>query len=159
MKSSDTDSQHSVLGQEFEEQLLEAIAPIEPPRNLRAHVLNRVFSVQKSSLEQAFTIRKKESWKELSPGIEYKVLLVDTAAQTKSFLLRAKAGVCMPAHDHHGYEECLVLEGSFKIGDLTLQAGDFHCATQTTHHAESSTDTGVLVYLKAAIDDYPEVQL
>jgi anti-sigma factor ChrR (cupin superfamily) len=64
----------------------------------------------------------------------------------------------MPAHGHHGYEECLVLQGDFYIGDLHLKTGDFHCATQGAEHGESRTDTGVVVFLKSSVHDYPEIQ-
>ena len=131
------------------ERLLEAIAPEAPPAALRAKVLARVQAA-------AFTtIDNQSGWKQLLPGVDYKMLAFDTAVGTKSFLLRAQAGVRLPAHSHSGYEECLVLQGEFSIGDLTLRAGDFQGADAGSQHPETYTATGVTVYLRASIGDYP----
>jgi len=158
MKTSDIDINETVIDPEIESEILEAISPVQPPAQLRAKVLDRIAATRRPDSD-LMTIRDKESWKEMAPGIEFKLLTVDQQAHTKSFLLRAQSGSCMPAHDHHGHEECLVLEGTFNIGELTLVAGDFHCAKNGTSHEHSSTDTGVVVFLKASIEDYPEVRL
>lgn len=137
-------------------ELLEAVAPIAPPAALRVRVLGRVKST--SALTEFLTVRAEEAgWKTLAPGIEVKLLVFDEAAGTKSFLLRAQPGVSMPGHDHSTYEECLVLQGQFRMGDLVLNAGDYHRAPAGRRHPEASTDTGVLVYLRAHINDYPGV--
>ena len=64
----------------------------------------------------------------------------------------------MPEHNHRAFEECLVLEGDFMLGDIKLSAGDFHCAAKSALHGETYTERGVTVYLRANIDDYPGVQ-
>jgi len=81
------------------------------------------------------TVQLAQGWRELIPGIEFKRLCVDEQAGTKSFLLRARAGMSLPEHTHQGYEECLVLEGEFSMGDLTLHAGDYHAAAAGTTHS------------------------
>lgn len=134
------------------DRLLEAIAPEAPPAALRAKVLARVQAAQSFT-----TIDHPSGWKSLIPGVDYKMLAFDSVAGTKSFLLRAQAGLRLPPHRHSRYEECVVLQGEFSIGDLTLRAGDFHGADAGTQHAEAYTATGVTVYLRASIDDYPGV--
>lgn len=140
---------------ELDQALLEAIAPVSPPPLLRAKVLERIR--QEASGQDFVTVRKDDGWRALIPGVEVKVLHVDSIAGTKSFLLRAQPGVTMPPHGHHGDEECQVLEGSFSFGDVTLHAGDYQLARKGAHHSIASTKTGVLVYLRASIHDYPGV--
>lgn len=138
-------------------EMLEAITPIPPPAHLRAKVLSRVREEQ--AKESFATLRNGIGWRVLIPGVEFKMLCVDKHAGTKSFLLRAEAGMRLPPHAHQGMEECLVLEGQFSMGDLTLQAGDFHLAHNGTSHDEAYTETGVVVYLRSSINDYPGIEL
>jgi putative transcriptional regulator len=134
--------------------LNEAIAPLAPPPGLRDKVLARV----RGAASELITVRGgKNGWKELAPGIAFKMLTYDVPSGIKSFLLRAAPGVRMPAHGHSGFEECLVLEGEFTLGDLTLRAGDFHAVTERVQHGEAATETGTLVYLRASIHDYPGI--
>lgn len=136
--------------------LLAAVAPIAPPAPLRDKVLARVREPQGAN--GLTTVHAGDAgWKAVAPGIEYKLLLVDPHGGTKSFLLRAAPGASLPAHGHSGVEECLVLEGEFSIGDLILRAGDFHRVAAHARHSEARTEQGVLVYLRAHIDDYPFV--
>lgn len=140
---------------ELDELLLESTVPVQPPASLRGKVLNRIR--QSGPHDQFITVRKEQNWRVLIPGVEVKVLYVDESAGTKSFLLRAQAGVALPPHGHHADEECQVLEGSFSFGDVTLHAGDYHLARKGGMHPASTTQTGVLVYLRASIHDYPGV--
>ena len=137
------------------DELLRQQKPVMPPAGLRAEVLARI----RDGLPPAdfLTLRVGDGWKRLMPAVETKLLTYDTRTQTKSFLLRAGAGVSMPAHGHHGYEECLVLEGEIVIGDLVLAAGDFHGAGAGSAHSSVSTRSGALVYLHTALADYPEI--
>lgn len=135
-------------------ELLDATAPLAPPTGLRERVLARVHADR----EKFITVRgDRIPWQSLATGVEFKLLLFDTAAQSKSFLLRAAAGTRLPSHGHRCFEECLVLEGEFSIGAIHLQAGDFHGVSQHALHEEAYTQTGVLVYLRAHIQDYPGI--
>jgi len=135
-------------------ELLQASAPLSPPSQLRERVMARIRAQEESFI----TVRGKAPWRTLSTGVEFKLLLFDTQTHSKSFLLRACAGTRLPGHSHRQFEECLVLEGEFTIGDIHLHAGDFHGASIEAAHAESYTEHGVLVYLRAHIEDYPGVQ-
>lgn len=126
-----------------------------PPPGLRAKVLERIRSQPPAS--EFLTLRQQHGWKSLAPGIEVKLLFLDKAAGLKSFLLRAAPGISMPEHHHEADEECLVLEGEFTIDGVTLRAGDYQLAAKGTRHGVSSTATGVVVYLRASIADYPGV--
>lgn len=137
-------------------ELLAGIAPVAPPATLRARVLERVRAT--ALIPDGAPIRSDQAWKTLMPGIEIKILMIDERARTKSFLLRAQPGASLPGHAHSGYEECLVLDGEFTMGDTTLRAGDFLLGVPDRPHPEAHTRTGALVYLRASLDDYPDVR-
>lgn len=143
------------VARQLDETLMNSVAPVSPPPLLRLKVLDRI---RQASPEQHFiTVPKEQGWRALLPGIEVKVLHVDMVAGTKSFLLRAQPGATIPSHGHHGDEECQVLEGSFSFGDVTLYAGDYQFARKGAQHPTAITKTGILVYLRASIHDYPGV--
>ncbi len=137
--------------------LARGLKPVAPPPALRTRILDCVRATT-AGTGTLMTVRGGESgWRTLIPGIDFKMLIYDEAGGTKSFLLRALAGMRMPPHAHNGPEECLVLEGAFSFGDLTLRAGDFHYAAPDGGHGESHTETGVTVYLRSSILDYPGI--
>lgn len=91
-------------------------------------------------------------WERITPKIERKVLWSSDAAI--SVLLRCAPGAEVGPHLHAMDEECMVLEGSIRIGDdLVLHAGDFHVGRRGSRHAATTTDTGALVYLRGARDE------
>jgi anti-sigma factor ChrR (cupin superfamily) len=63
-------------------------------------------------------------------------------------------GTKYPEHNHTGPEECYVLEGSIRVGDNVLKAGDFHHADPGSHHGELVSDDGALLLLVVAAEDY-----
>jgi len=136
-------------------EMLEAATPLTPPPRLRDRVLARV-----GANPQTFvTTRSNEvPWRSVAPGVEFKLLWFDTQVGSKSFLLRAAAGSRFPRHSHRGLEECLVLEGECVIGALRLRIGDFHSASMQAVHDEAYTENGFLMYLRAHIDDHPDIR-
>lgn len=88
----------------------------------------------------------------LDPGVFIKVLYVDEAQKMATSLLRMEPGSRIPMHPQNGTEQCLVLEGDLRAGDITLRAGDFHCALPDTHHGELTTVQGNLLLVFAPED-------
>lgn len=98
------------------------------------------------------TIRSGEGeWQEILDGIDKKVLFFDAAAGSESFLLRFAPGSRLPLHKHRSAEECIVLEGTFMIGDLKLEAGDFQAFEGDTIHPETYCPHGGLVYVRGEL--------
>jgi len=128
------------LTPELEAALALALTPVTPPASLRARVLARV---------------QASSWKQVGPDMRVRTLYYDEAARMVSFLLRAEPGASMPGHVHHALEECLVLEGEFVLGERTLCVGDFEVGEVGQEHPAATTRTGVTVYIRGAVEDYP----
>ena len=149
------DANDTTLPAAITDVMLEALAPVTPPAALRARVLARVAKTH--TVPDFITLRDSDGWRVLAPGLEYKLLAYSELTDNKSFLLRAAPGSEFPEHAHEGDEECIVLEGEFTMGDLTLHAGDFHFAARGSHHPNAYTRNGALVYLSASARDYPQV--
>ncbi len=143
------DNDEITIAADIEALLLEAIIPVAPPAGLRARILQH----PSATAAEPLTLRDDEGWQPLLPGIEVKQLLVDRQAGTRSILLRATPGTSLPPHTHHGYEECLVLQGEIQIGELSLRPGDYHCMPAGSIHPEVSARSAALVYLRSALED------
>lgn len=98
------------------------------------------------------TIRADEGvWEPSSPGVSRKLLHVDTDAGWQAFLVKVEPGACVPPHGHPILEECLVLDGSFAIGDEVVRQGDLHLAFPGRDHREIISASGALLYIRAAL--------
>lgn len=115
---------------------------------VRSRVLRSI--EEESAARRHTTVRAADaSWQTVGPGVQRKLLFQTDDAV--SCLFRFAPGTVVPAHQHPIDEECLVLEGSLRIGaDLVLLPGDFHVGRRDVPHADARTDTGALVYLRAA---------
>ena len=128
---------------------------MSPPREGDADLLARVRArvlraMGNESAAPHLTIRAGSGqWESLAPGLERKLLR--DADGVVSALLRLAPGVVVAGHAHPIDEECVVLEGTLRIGpDLLLHAGDFHLGRKGRAHADATTDTGAMVYLRSA---------
>ena len=63
-----------------------------------------------------------------------------------TILLRLDAGASIPTHVHPGAEECFVVSGDLRDGDLDLGAGDYMRHDGGTEHT-ISTENGCLLYV------------
>jgi quercetin dioxygenase-like cupin family protein len=129
-----------------------AHAPELAPQRLVNRVRSKVMrSIAEMSLEKHSTVRAHENtWQAFLDKVEFKLLNeVDGIA---SYLLRLQPGAVLPAHHHPVDEECVVLEGDLRIGEkLVLKAGDFHLARKDVPHAEITTASGALIFLRGAM--------
>lgn len=87
------------------------------------------------------------------PGVLVKRLHVDPAARRVTMLVRMAAGSSYPGHRHAAREECLVLEGSLRVGTCRLERGDYQVATRGSAHLEQATDEGCLLLISSSMDD------
>ena len=143
-----------VISNEIMAILLDAAPSVAPPHTLRAKVLGRIHSP--TSMKELITLRGDEgNWIQVRRGIEIKLLFQDENSKSRSLLMRVHAGATFPAHEHDGVEECLVLEGEFNMGDLTLRAGDYHIAPQGSTHSDLTSRTGALLFFRTCVTEYP----
>ncbi|WP_428421517.1 cupin domain-containing protein [Methylibium sp.] len=130
---------------------LTAAAAAEPvPGGVAARIKHRLLGRMAQGEARHVTVQAADgAWQAFQEGVQIKVL--HEADGVMSYLLRLRAGAVLPAHRHPTDEECVVLEGSLRIGNaLVLHAGGFHLARQDALHAAITTDTGATIYLRGA---------
>lgn len=77
-------------------------------------------------------------------GVSFKLLYTDRERGTFTTLVRMDAGATIRAHRHLGVEQCLVIEGDLRAGDVEMHAGDFNCSLPGSVHEEIATKGGAL---------------
>jgi anti-sigma factor ChrR (cupin superfamily) len=123
-----------------------------PPAGLFEKILNRIDDSE-SQLPGTLTLRGAVAdWITYSPGITYRVLHVDEKLKRQSLLVKMQPGAVYKSHGHDIDEECLVIEGDLRYGDLHLHAGDFHLATPAMVHPVGRTETGCLLHVVVGLD-------
>lgn len=111
---------------------------------VKARILRAINCGQQSRHD---TVRASElEWETVAPGIERK--LIHAAGAGYPSFWRLAPDTFVPTHFHDKDEECLVLEGSVRIDDLLLHAGDFHLAHKGTSHQTVTTTTGAVLYVR-----------
>lgn len=102
-----------------------------------------------------YLLRKDEGkWVETgAPGCQMRQLFVDEAADRITVLYRMEPGSTYPRHRHHGPEECLVLEGSIRAGDITLAKGDYQRVEAESVHLDTHSEEGALLLISSSMRD------
>lgn len=77
-------------------------------------------------------------------GVSFKLLYTDRERGTFTTLVRMEAGAHIRAHRHLGVEQCLVIEGDLRAGEVEMHAGDFNCSLPGSVHEEIATKGGAL---------------
>lgn len=141
----DDDCDHDITNTAAIAALFAALQPVAPPTQIEAALLARV----RPRNATLVTVRADQGeWRQVAPGVRLKVLSVDAAARTRSFLIEMQPGAAMPAHDHIINEECLVLSGEAVLGDVVVRAGDYHLAPSGIPHGVVHTAVGVLMFVR-----------
>lgn len=102
------------------------------------------------------TVRSNTSvWQSVSAdGMDMQILSHDKLTGQAVLLLRGAAGASFPAHHHTQPERCYMISGSVRIGDLRLEAGDYHYADAGSSHERLVAETPALALLVACAKDY-----
>ncbi len=99
------------------------------------------------------TLRSGEGdWTDAGGGTLMKLLGEDRGRGTQLYLVRMEAGAVFPEHDHAGAEELFMLRGDCTCQGQRLGAGDYHRASQGSHHQPTTTEDGceMVVVMHAA---------
>lgn len=145
---------HPQTGGALDEDILQALGADQAPDpdsagavdRVRVKLMQRIAA--DSTRHHVFIAPDQGRWHRLLPGIERKVL--QESGGVMSYLLRFAPGAVLPAHRHPVDEECIVIEGTLRIGERLLPAGSFHMVRAHVLDADSSSDAGALIYLRGA---------
>lgn len=86
-------------------------------------------------------------------GIEVRSLFVDPANNRMTALFRMAPGTTYIPHRHDGAEECYVVEGDLRVGDVVMHAGDYQHAAEGSIHGEQSTENGCVLLISSSMSD------
>jgi len=147
-----------MLAPDAEQALFEALKPAPMPAERAAMLKSRVLSRAKAApTPRLDTIHSADGeWKPFLPRIAIKVLRRE--AGTQSYLLRLDPGAVLLPHEHPDEEECMVLEGQVRIGDIVASQGDYHLAPKGVDHSAIVSDQGALLFLRGAIPAVSQVR-
>ncbi len=121
---------------------------VEPPAGLRERVLAEARGKSFTLLAEA-----ERAWLPAGvPGVELCQLWLDAPNERQTILIRMEAGSTLPHHEHGGTEECYVITGDLRDGDLLLGAGDYIRFERATRHKVFSP-TGCLLLVNSSLHD------
>jgi predicted ChrR family anti-sigma factor len=145
-----------------------------PPQNMREEVLAR-FRSERGKNESAPAARSAQVWRQWQTsqgsdmfnapasegrweqtgvaGVEVRRLFVDRTSDRVTMLVRMAAGSSYPGHRHGGAEECYVLQGDLRVGDLHMRAGDYQRAKGGSRHPVQTTEGGCLLLITSSLHD------
>ncbi len=128
---------------------------LEPPRAAREKLLTQLARAVNDRTAATpssgfLTLRADQgAWQTIAKGIEVKQLFVDQQNHTVTSLFRFAPGSHIPAHRHSGIEQCLIIEGDFRVNDEVFGPGDFSCALPGSVHESNYSKGGALVLIVA----------
>ncbi len=144
------------LPPEVELAMFEALAPADLPDRRRAAMKQRVLARARAGAQLTTIHAHEGEWKTFLPKVSIKVLR--KTEDTQTYLLKLEAGAILLPHDHPMDEECIVLEGEVRIGDVVARAGDYHLAPQGRAHDPIVSETGALLFLRGAVPSAAHVK-
>ena len=132
----------------------EGVAAVRPAASVKSRLMSRVAAYQQ--VKPIADVRRNEPmWMPFgAPGVDVKPLFTDEATGRTTVLLRMAAGTRLPAHHHHDVEQCLILKGDVRFGELLYEEGDFVVMGEGTTHPEIHTVGGTTLLLVAGRTEF-----
>jgi anti-sigma factor ChrR (cupin superfamily) len=124
---------------------------VTPPEGLLRGIEDRI-ARSGVELPGTMTVRAGSGeWMEAAPGLRIKVMNTIPALNRHTFMAWFQPGAEYVDHDHDQDEEIYMIEGDLIIGEVVLEAGDFHVARAGRHHPVHRTRTGCKCIISQAI--------
>ena len=98
------------------------------------------------STRHAFSDDITAKWRPINPLVSMQVLHDD--GETLSWYARFQPGGRLPAHDHTGDEESLVISGSCYLNDKLMQIGDYQICRAGSRHDNVFSEHGCLLFIR-----------
>jgi anti-sigma factor ChrR (cupin superfamily) len=92
-------------------------------------------------------------WKQVGPGLECKLLAIDTERQRVSMIVRLAPGATYPAHTHAAGEEVHLLDGELWIDERKLLPGDYSYSAPGEGDERVWSETGCTCVLVTSTND------
>ncbi len=85
-------------------------------------------------------------WRVINPLVSMQILHDD--GETLSWYARFQPGGRLPAHDHTGDEESLVISGSCYLNDKLMQVGDYQVCRAGSRHDNVHSEHGCMLFIR-----------
>jgi hypothetical protein len=122
-----------------------------PPEGLFEAIETRI-RAKGVELPGTVTVRAGSGeWIQAAPGLRIKIMNEIKNLGRQTFMAELSPGAEYADHDHGQDEEIYMISGDLIIGDLVLNAGDFHVARAGKHHPVHRTKTGCLCIISQAV--------
>jgi quercetin dioxygenase-like cupin family protein len=132
-----------------------AVKPEELTHAQRARLRETILARTHATTQSGTTIRGESvAWRALWPHVWVRHLRHDATTGMHMFVFRLEAGGVIPGHAHSKEEECLVLEGSIRVDDTDLCAGDLQITPAGSSHGDITTSTGALLMVRSEIPSF-----
>lgn len=158
------DNKLNILDDDILEMLAEAHEPVDVDDNTVLRMRNNLMGkiqlpqskVDKTIADKGFDLvaaSDTDGWIKPFPGGSFKVLHgdINTPNSVLSYLIKLEPGFTMDGHGHPFDEETLMLEGDLTLGDIELNAGDFHFAAAGVTHGNVSSKNGCTAFMRGAL--------
>ncbi len=101
-----------------------------------------------------FVLRADEgAWQDAGvEGIQIRMLYRDHEQRRYTALVRMEPHAVYAEHTHQDAEECFVLEGDLRVGDLLLRQGDYQRTPAGFQQAAQTTEHGCLLLLSTPLE-------
>jgi len=134
--------------------LAEVADPLPPPASVRDRLMARIGNYE--AIKPLADVRVyDDTWIDSGmPGVDVKILFRDKKLRRTTMLLRMAPGAHVPAHHHHDDEQCLVVSGDVRWGELVYREGDFIVMGNDTTHPVVTTVDGNVLLLVAGHNEY-----
>lgn len=131
--------------------------PDPPTASQARHIRRRLFErVADADTSHLCVAADAGEWQPFGRGVRIKVL--HEADGVMSYLLRMEPGSCLPPHRHPEVEETLVVEGEIRVGTHAVEGpGSYQRAAVGSLHATTTTQTGALLFVRAASPSVEQV--
>ena len=138
-----------------ERALSEALTPIplEPSRSapLRSRLLARVAKARAAGEGFIRVPLSQADWQHMLPGVRVHHL----DPERRAVMIELAPGASLPFHRHHEDEECVVLRGDVRLGEIVVHPGDYHLAPADSRHGRVTSHEGALFYLRGTPIGHP----
>ncbi|MCB1915854.1 MAG: cupin domain-containing protein [Rhodocyclaceae bacterium] len=138
-----------------ERALSEALTPIPlaPSRGtpLRGRLLARAAAARVAGEGFIRVPLSEADWQRMLPGV--RVHRIDP--QQRAVMIELAPGASLPFHRHHENEECVVLRGDVRLGEIVVRPGDYHLAPADSRHGRVTSREGALFYLRGTPIGHP----
>jgi anti-sigma factor ChrR (cupin superfamily) len=130
------------------------IMPVTPRASLRDRVVARIADYE--TVKPLVDVRTHEGgWSGAGvPGVDVRKLFRDRETGRTTVMIRMAPGARFPAHRHGDHEQCLVLSGDIRWGELVYREGDFVVMEKGTSHPEIYSKDGNVLLLVAGANEY-----